>query len=158
WRESGYFDVTGIMKPLLHTWSLAVELQFYLVWPVFLLVLNHFGRAYVIAGIIATILVGTVASIWVLRIDPSAAFYLTPFRMHEFAAGALVACLAAPLSRRLADGLFLGGLGAIAVSVVMFDDLTVFPGYAVLLPVAGTALAVYAGATARSAFFLRLWP
>jgi peptidoglycan/LPS O-acetylase OafA/YrhL len=158
WLESDYFDAAAILKPLLHTWSLAVELQFYLVWPAFLLLLSRFGRACVIAGIIATIAVGTVASIWVLTWDQSAAFYLTPFRMNEFAVGALVACLAAPISRRLADALFLSGLAAIAASLVMFSDLTVFPGYAVLVPVAGTALVLFAGGAAGAASFLRSWP
>ena len=155
WLESGYFDVNAIMKPLLHTWSLAVELQFYLVWPAFLFLLNRLGKACTITGICATIAGGTAASIWVLKIDPSAAFYLTPLRMNEFAAGALVACLAAPLSQRLADGLFLLGMAAIAASLFVFSDLTVFPGYAVLLPVAGTALVLDTAAVARSASVLR---
>ena len=160
WAESGYFDVTGILKPLLHTWSLAVELQFYLVWPAFLLLLHRFGQAFVLAGIIATIIAGTAASIWILQHDPSAAFYLSPFRMHEFAIGAFVVFAGAtrPPSRRWSDVLFVGGIAAILASIVLFDDLTVFPGYAVLLPTVGTALVLYAAASARSAGFLRSWP
>lgn len=155
WLESGYFDVNAIMKPLLHTWSLAVELQFYLVWPPYLLLLYRLGKAWTIAGVCLAIAGGTVASILVLKINPSAAFYLTPLRMNEFAAGALVACLAVPPSQRLAEALFLVGMAAIGASLVLFSDLTVFPGYAVLLPVAGTALVLNAAAAARSASFLR---
>jgi peptidoglycan/LPS O-acetylase OafA/YrhL len=158
WQESGYFDVTGISKPLLHTWSLAVELQFYLVWPAFLVFLDRLGRAFVVSGVVATTVIGTVAGIWMIRVNPSAAFFLTPFRMNEFAAGALVACLAGPRSQSLGDGLFLGGMAAIAASLVLFSDLTRFPGYAVLLPVAGTSLVLYAAANARASAFLRSWP
>ncbi|MCF6274706.1 MAG: acyltransferase, partial [Robiginitomaculum sp.] len=88
WREAGYFDTDAATKPLLHTWSLGVEEQFYLVWPalIFLCVL-YLKRAHILAVLTALIVVGLLAAAYVLKKDVDAAFYLTPFRMSEFGIG-----------------------------------------------------------------------
>jgi peptidoglycan/LPS O-acetylase OafA/YrhL len=161
WSESGYFDVDGILKPLLHTWSLAAELQFYLVWPAFIYLLFRFGgRRAVLAGILLAIALGTILSIWFLRIDAAAAFFLTPFRIHEFALGGLVVLLEKlrPQGRWGVEAIFVAGLAAIMASVLLFHERTPFPGYAVLLPAVGTALVIHSSASARSAAFLASRP
>lgn len=158
WRESGYFDVTGILKPLLHTWSLAVELQFYLAWPAFLLILRRCGQSWLIGGIVAAIVAGTAASLWALRVDPSAAFYLTPLRMNEFAAGALAVCAAPKISSRGAEALFAIGATGVVASLVLFSDLTPFPGFAALLPVSGTAAMLCGAPLASTSGWLRSRP
>jgi len=161
WSESGYFDVDGILKPLLHTWSLAAELQFYLVWPAFIWLLLRFGgRGAVLAGIVVSIVLGTVLSVWFLQVDAAAAFFLTPFRIHEFALGGLVVLLEKlrPQPRGVVEATFLLGLAAILAGVLLFQERTPFPGYAVLLPAAGTALVIHASAQARTATFLASRP
>jgi peptidoglycan/LPS O-acetylase OafA/YrhL len=161
WRESGYFDVDGILKPLLHIWSLAAELQFYLVWPAFIYLLFRLGgRRAVLAGILVAIGLGTVLSIYFLRVDAAAAFFLTPFRIHEFALGGLVVLCetARPRAGVVIEALFLAGIAAILASVLVFDERTPFPAYAALLPAAGTALVIHASTWARSAPFLASRP
>lgn len=91
WLESGYFDANSATKPLLHTWSLAVEEQFYLVWPGVLLLLLLGGRLTALWGVIFLGLISLIAAFWFLTIDPSAVFFLMPFRIHQFAVGAIIA-------------------------------------------------------------------
>ncbi len=157
WTESGYFDVTAVLKPLLHTWSLAVELQFYLVWPLLIVILQRRGWRATISGIAIAIVAATAVSLWVLPRDAAAAFYLAPFRIHEFAIGALVVAIEGKLARSgwWPDLAFLGGLALVIASVVLFSDQTSFPGYLVLIPTLGAALVLLGAPQARSALLLR---
>src|SRR5215207_4006092 len=88
WEETGYFAGAAEQKPLLHTWSLAVEEQFYLVFPLFLLLLARAGRAGIPATA-AIFLLSFAASVWAVPHAPTAAFYLAPFRAWELLLGAL---------------------------------------------------------------------
>ena len=92
WLEAGYFDQAASTKPLLHTWSLGVEEQFYLVWPaIIILVASRFGKAALIPAIC---IIGALSFIGAIALDnkfPSAVFFLTPFRMYQFALGAVIA-------------------------------------------------------------------
>ena len=87
WRESGYFDAVAAYKPLLHTWALAVEAQFYLVWPPVLVVLLRRTSKWVLLWVL--IFGGAVSlSLNEFFIErPAAIFYLVPFRVFEFAIG-----------------------------------------------------------------------
>lgn len=166
WLESGYFDAAAEVKPLLHTWSLSVEEQFYLVWPATLLGLSVVaarlrvrGRAVAADWTVPAFLIGAgllsllVTEIW-LPIDASAAFFLAPFRITEFAIGALMVwVLRLPKARAAAGGpageiATIAGLALIAWPVFAYDEQTVFPGLAALPPCIGTALVLFGG-TAR---------
>lgn len=154
WRASGdYFAGQNESQPLLHTWSLGVEEQYYLVWPLLLLLVARASRRRgcsferlatpVLALLFA---VSLAASLWMTASAPFTAFYLTPFRAWEFALGGLLA-LAGPLALPLAAAEALGaaGLAAIAASVVVFGPATPFPGWAAILPVVGTTALIAAG-------------
>jgi peptidoglycan/LPS O-acetylase OafA/YrhL len=146
WRTSGYFDPAAEENPLLHTWSLSVEEQFYLVVPLLLLLVFTLGRQKWVGillsvGIVVS-LVG--AELW-LRRDPSGSFYLLPSRAWELGAGSLLA-LARPLaSSRLRGCLGWLGLALIFFTFFAYDAKTAFPGMAAIPPVLGTVLLIWSG-------------
>jgi peptidoglycan/LPS O-acetylase OafA/YrhL len=137
-----YLNADGAPSPLQHFWSLAVEEQFYLVWPVLLLACRRFRRAAL------SLLVGAslVASVGQTIAHPTWAYFGLHTRTWELGAGALIAAYRTRLPRFLAPV----GLAAIAVSAVSFTSRTPFPGYAALLPVLGAAAVLTAGSTAPS--------
>jgi peptidoglycan/LPS O-acetylase OafA/YrhL len=119
-------------SPLQHFWSLAVEEQFYLVWPLLLLLVVRRRRI-----VLSTVVVASLAvSVWQTTANPTWAYFGLHTRAWELGAGALVAVLGGRLPRILAPV----GLGAIVLAAVLFTDRTAFPGYAALLPVAGTVV------------------
>jgi peptidoglycan/LPS O-acetylase OafA/YrhL len=146
--ESGYWDTVSWSKPLLHTWSLGVEEQFYCVWPLALsLVWLRLGTAtFGVLALLAVLFAIVTAA--VTPHFPSAAFYLSPFRIHEFLVGALSVWLDGVRWKDLRGGaalqslLFLAGLGLILASAACLDESSVFPGYLALLPTVGAALII----------------
>ena len=138
--ESGYWDTASELKPLLHTWSLGVEEQFYLFWPALIVGLLSFRRFIAFGSSLAVISVlGAVLCIWFTGVDQSAAFYLLPFRVFQFATGALLIPLTSFLEQNTKGYpysvpalAFWSGLLCILLSVTTFSGDTVFPGYAVL--------------------------
>lgn len=148
WQESGYFDVQAELKPLLHTWSLAVEEQYYILFPIILAVIWKFAPRLVLPCVIAMAIAGLYLSGKMVRHYPEAAYFLLPSRAFEILAGSIVAALAGysvsarldGISDRMAELLAAVGLGAIAVSVFLFTSTTRFPGYNALVPVLGTVL------------------
>lgn len=147
WREANYFDVAAHLKPLLHTWSLGVETQFYLLWPAELVFCIRRGNRYVIALLAITIIGSLAISQYLLATDPSGAFYLPPSRMFEFAIGAAIALIPdrQKISPAIGNALVIFGVGFIAVAVFGYDTKTPFPALAALLPCVGTAFCILGG-------------
>jgi peptidoglycan/LPS O-acetylase OafA/YrhL len=136
WQESGYFDTNAISKPLLHTWSLAVEEQFYLVWPGFLLLIPR-NRSLI--GLIAVGSLSFVACEIALRSNESAAFFLFPFRIFEFAIGALIPYLRIPKENGAKTLLNILAICGLILPVFIFDERTRFPGTSVVPTCLSTA-------------------
>jgi peptidoglycan/LPS O-acetylase OafA/YrhL len=145
WSEAGYFNTANELKPLLHTWSLAVEEQFYVLFPLLLLFGWRFGRKAIVAVVAATAVASLAFAEITSRSTPEAAFFLLPGRAWELSMGALIAFYLAgrrPIEcpRPLAELLCVAALSLIAFSIFTFDELTPFPGLYGLLPTVGTAL------------------
>ncbi len=143
--ESGYFSNVSDQKPLLHTWSLAVEEQFYIVWPILLALLHRRARALILPVTAVIALVSFALSVWWTARETAHAFYLPHTRGWELLIGALLALrpvtIRAAWLRELASA---AGLLLILASVVLFDEATAFPGPMALVPCAGTALCLAA--------------
>lgn len=155
WAEAGYFDTASHEKWLLHTWSLSVEWQFYLILPLIILLVWKIApgrRAATIAAAIIFI-VSLALSVFLSNTNPSAAFYLLHTRAWEMLAGGLVFLLAdrLTLAERSRQWLYAAGFALIALSVAIFDSTTVWPGWKALVPVLGTAMVLVA---ARQKAFL----
>lgn len=147
WAEAGYFDVEAIRKPLLHTWSLAVEIQFYLIWPAIVLLGAKAGRRALVWLIICLAVLSFSGGLAAMRIDPVAAFYMMPLRGYEFCFGGLAYLGQAKLPRAalLKHLLYFSALVALFVAFVFYDKLTTFPGLTPLPVVTATALLLWIG-------------
>jgi peptidoglycan/LPS O-acetylase OafA/YrhL len=149
WQHSGYFDGDATLKPLLHTWSLAVEEQFYIAWPaIFIgmcLVLKR--RIAIILAVIGVGFISLVATELVLGFDPAQAFYLMPYRGSEFAAGAALVLIEDLEIRNdiVKEMACVLGLILIAGAIVWYSPATRFPGLSAILPCAGAALIIVGG-------------
>jgi len=147
-HHTGYFDVPSQTMPLLHTWSLGVEEQFYLVWPGLLLAGSKlFGtsrRTWRFVFLIVILLSFTIAVILTGR-EPKASFYLPFTRAWELALGAILATIPPAsvfLPRPISDLLPVIGLGSIAVAAATFSSAEPFPGFSALLPTVGAAMVI----------------
>lgn len=153
----GYFDPASTTKPLLHTWSLGVEEQFYIVFPWLILGLRRFGPATRLKVVAAIVALSFTASVIGGLIGWAQAYFLLPTRFWELGIGALVALGGVEPSRRLRDLLSAAGLAAIALACVVIDEGTAFPGFAAALPCLGAA-AVILGGTGPAARLLSWRP
>jgi len=145
WREGDYFAAPAESKPLLHTWSLAVEEQFYLFFPLllpWLLRMPERTRAWAVA--LAMGLSFALAA-WLVMHRPATAFYLAPLRAWELLLGAVLALGLVPAlpSQRVAELAAWTGIGLIVGSVVLLDKHSVFPGLSALAPCLGAALVIH---------------
>ncbi|MEE9387195.1 MAG: acyltransferase family protein [Paracoccaceae bacterium] len=144
WRESNYFAPAAEEKPLLHTWSLAVEEQYYLIFPIVLFWLWRYGRQKTATAIIVMSVASLAIAQWGSRNEPVANFYLAPTRMWELFAGSL--CALYGTENRQGNNLLSAlGLGAILFSMLAFDAATPFPSAYALVPVVGTVFIVIWG-------------
>ncbi|MDP2292040.1 MAG: acyltransferase family protein, partial [Actinomycetota bacterium] len=158
WNVGTDYLAQGLKEsPLLHFWSLAVEEQFYLVWPSILLLLVRFARIRraVLVGLIAVMwTVSLVACVWLTYGSPTSqswAFFMLPARAWELLSGAALALSSAwllrmsPAAKQVAGVLGWAGLGAIVAMAIVYVDVPRFPGFVTLLPVVATMFVVVAG-------------
>ena len=145
WRNTGYFDADSALKPLLHTWSLGVEEQFYLVFPLFLVIAWKLFRTRWLWVLALGAAVSLALCVWLTAFRPSAAFFLLPPRGWELLLGALLSFVRTrPLNRFLAEAMTVSGYGLILWSVVVFTPQTAFPGVAALAPATGALVLISA--------------
>ncbi len=145
WREIDYFAGPAELKPLLHTWSLAVEEQFYLIFPFLLAACAKFNRwplKNLLGGLFG---VSLLLSIWGSYANPAATFYLLPTRAWELLAGAGLSIMpaVANLHRRRMEWLGWLGLACVLTSVFCYGADTRFPGASALLPCLGACLIIH---------------
>lgn len=147
-----YWAAENAASPLQHFWSLSIEEQFYLAWPLAMLAAAGLGarrvglRMSLAWAMGAIFLVSLAASVWLTARQPEQAYFFTHTRAWELALGGLLALLPASAEvRGTADVSAAAGLTLIAVAAFMLNTSSAFPGYLALLPVFGAALVIYAG-------------
>ena len=147
----GYFSPAADELPLLHTWSLAVEEQFYIVYPLFLWAIYRAGSRVAVIMIAMLAVASFVTAETMLIEGRKAAFYLPHTRAWELALGCMLALtsLATRLRHPIRDAAGIVGLAMIACAIVVYSDATPFPGAAALLPCFGAALIIWAGSDGR---------
>lgn len=158
WRDSWYFAAPSQTKPLLHTWSLAIEEQYYLIFPVVLWTVRRYLPKRVAMMCVGGFVASLALSVWAVRVTPAAAFYLLPSRAWELLLGSVlvVGVLPAIESARALEIVSVTGLLSIVAAAVFFDTSTPFPGLAALLPCAGAALVIHAGTNPATTVARRL--
>jgi peptidoglycan/LPS O-acetylase OafA/YrhL len=146
WRESHqYFAPNSDELALLHCWSLSLEEQFYLAWPLFIVAARKYGITF--GAVAVASLASLLASIVVSRTDASAVFFLTPFRIYEFGCGAVLLVVEPRVKLGPAAANILSGAGvaSVVVSVLMLRSDMPYPAIATLLPCLGAAATILAG-------------
>jgi peptidoglycan/LPS O-acetylase OafA/YrhL len=152
WHQAGYFDAPSAFKPLLHTWSLAVEEQFYIFFPIFLVSIRRFAPKQLKAAIFGFAALTLALAVFYVKRDATAAFFFSPLRAWELLAGTIVSqrylpAIRGAMGRNLAT---LGGILLIVVPSLRYTALTPFPGWAALPPCLGAALIIAGGETGTS--------
>jgi len=137
WWENDYQNLDATPSPFIHYWSLAVEEQFYLVWPLFVLLLSRYGKRAIFRGVLISSSLSLLLSIYQTQSSPIWAFYSLPTRAWELGFGALL--LFVPDGFWRSKSIPWLGVFGIAVGAVNFNDQTPFPGFNALLPVLSTA-------------------
>ena len=150
WRTSGYFDTAAELKPLLHTWSLAVEEQYYMLFPLFLMFGWRWGKNFVLTVLIAIAIASFALAQWGSIAKPSAAFFLLPMRGWELLIGSFAAFHLSN-KNRVSFGRWPHEIGAaiglvlIYYAVVVYSKSTPFPGVYALVPTVGAVLIILFG-------------
>ena len=151
WKNSGYFDTSAQLRPLLHTWSLSVEEQFYVFMPIAVYLTHRFLRARWLLAFVPVLLASFALSAFATYTAPTANFFVLPTRAWELLLGALLVFAHLPAARgRIAEALALCGAALIAFAIVAYSDATPFPGVSALAPCVGAVLLIYAGTHAQT--------
>jgi len=152
WMDQGYFDRAGELKPLRHLWSLAIEEQFYIFFPVLLIALRRRSARFRAAVITALTLGSLAINVCFVEDAPSLTFYSPVSRGWELFAGCLLRSLIGRLEvvprAWTANGLSVAGVGLMVFAIISFNQGFAFPGWRALVPVLGAALFIAAGSRA----------
>ncbi|MBX3582408.1 MAG: acyltransferase [Rhizobiaceae bacterium] len=146
-KFSGYFDPSAQLRPLLHTWSLAVEEQYYIFIPIAMLVTYRFLKARWLLVFMPVVLLSFALSVYGSMTAPTANFFLLPTRAWELLVGALLVLAPPPVSsnRSVAEVVGAAGLGLIFFAVFTYTKDTPFPGVTALAPVLGSLMVIWSG-------------
>ena len=148
WVESGYFSSASELKPLLHTWSLAIEEQFYVIFPILLLVFWKSGIKNLLLVLAVIFISSLILAHWGAANYSDFSFYMLPMRAWELMVGSFVAIFLRYnshfKSRILNEFLSISGLILIIYSIIFFDENTPFPSIYALIPTIGTLLILLA--------------
>jgi peptidoglycan/LPS O-acetylase OafA/YrhL len=147
WRESGYFETAAELKPLLHTWSLALEEQYYMLFPLFILLTWRLGKRWIVGILAVLAIVSLAVAHWGAYNIPAPTFFLLPTRGWELAIGAFIAFYlsnkefvsVSETIKQIASTL---GLSLVLYAVFTFSEKTPFPSLYALVPTIGTALII----------------
>lgn len=146
--EAGYFDVASETKPLMHLWSLGVEEQFYIFFPMIALIFARSRKAILLSLIVISIL-SFLLNIVVVKENPSLAFYNPLSRVWELMAGSILAWLTLnrnPVTEtKYANAISVAGLSLLLCGITLIDKDMLFPGWVAIIPVVGSALLIMAG-------------
>ncbi|MGG5872025.1 acyltransferase family protein [Pseudomonas peli] len=147
WRDGGYFETAAELKPLLHTWSLAVEEQYYVLFPLFLMLFWRLGKRWILVMLGLVFVSSLAIAQWAAYARPDASFYLLPTRGWELLIGALAAFYLSSANRK-DFGKFLSevagwlGVSLICYAVFAYSKSTPFPGVYALVPTLGAVLVI----------------
>ncbi|AXH32703.1 acyltransferase family protein [Francisella opportunistica] len=157
YKQAGYFDIFSQSSPLLHTWSLGVEEQFYIFWPIALLIIFKINKKILIPSITVIFLLSLGWSIHRQVTNLSSLYYLAPFRVFEFCIGASLVWLLKYKNDKnlILEILCLLGFIFTLYPIFAYNSNTLFPSYNALLPCIGTALLIYSGAAKFAGYLLR---
>lgn len=144
WLEADYWATISELKPLLHTWSLAVEEQYYLFFPVLMLLGYKINKKYIFPSVLILLLISFFASNEMVVSNPQAAFYLIPFRAWELLVGSVGAFIYHNRNRQINPNSSVANFGffLIICSIFYYDENTLFPSFYTLLPTVGTILVI----------------
>ena len=153
WRQSGYFDTGSEYNPLLHTWSLAVEEQFYIGLPILLILLHRYAKGWLKPTLVVCTIVSFELCVWIQGLRPSATFFLSPFRAWELLLGGWLAVGVVPAIQGARMRLVVSAVALLLLlcSLWWIKAGPAFPGWQAALPVLATAALLHAGAHGSSA-------
>ena len=158
WQQSGYFSSAAELKPLLHTWSLAIEEQFYILFPAFLVTAWRFGITVVVWLLVALCFSSLAVTHWTSLAYPSVGFYMLPVRAWELLIGVLLAFYIREFGHfrgpRWNQWLSVLGLFCIFTSLFYFSEETPHPSLLTVLPTFGTGLLILCAVPGTLAFYL----
>ena len=148
WLDAGYFQTASEFKPLLHTWSLAVEEQYYVLFPLFLMLAWKWCKKWVGSLLLTVAIVSVLAAQWGSIARPSFTFFMLPTRGFEILIGALVSWFlnpqdrTIPISQSVSQLASLVGLVLVLYALFAFDSSTPTPSFSTLVPTVGTGLVI----------------
>jgi len=156
YTEANYFNDAMEFYPLLHTWSLSVEEQFYMLFPLLLMGIYAKSKKHIFIFLIFIALISLVLSEWYVHKDASFSFFASPTRFFQFIMGGIIAISlqSRQSSKHLGDIGVIVGLILICISIYGYSDKTIFPGINALLPSFGTGLILYSGMNTHYSKFI----
>lgn len=144
--DGGYFGLSSDLKPLLHTWSLGVEQQFYIAWPFVILIGVHFGRKFLFASLVIITLASLALSQYYVSMSSAGSYFYMPMRMFELSLGGLLVFSKSKNNNKISSNVFFVlGILLVIYSAIKFSDITPFPGINALVPCVGAMLCIYYG-------------